>query len=130
MASRARRGSLEESQPQPGSARTAMSDADFAAFYSAVFLPLVRRATWRHRLSKEDARDIVQDAFLLALQRIDLSKNPKAWLIQVVDHLALNLQRKGHRRTILAARWYRPPDEEQEDSEQRRGSSQTGSRDE
>ena len=59
----------------------------FLRFTRRSFIPLVRRATWRHRLSKEDARDVVQDAFLLAIEKIDAAGNPKAWLIQVVDHL-------------------------------------------
>jgi DNA-directed RNA polymerase specialized sigma24 family protein len=82
-----------------------MTDADLAAFYEEIFLPLVRRATWRHGLSREDARDVVQDAFLLAIERIDAAKNPRAWLIQVVDHLSLNHQRKVLRRFQLAVRW-------------------------
>ena len=82
-----------------------MPEVDLAAFYQLVFAPLVRRATWRHRLSAEDARDIVQDAFVLAIERIDASGNPKAWLIQVVDHLCLNHSRKAQRRHLLSARW-------------------------
>jgi DNA-directed RNA polymerase specialized sigma24 family protein len=82
-----------------------MSDSEFEAFYQTVFLPLVRRATWKYRLEKEDAADIVQDAFLLALGKLDAGGNPKAWLVQVVDHLALNLQRKSSRRTKLALRF-------------------------
>ena len=85
--------------------RTAMPDDDFSALYEKVFLPLVRRASWRHGLSKEDARDVVQDAFLLAIERIDAARNPKAWLIQVVDHLALNLRRKQNRRAHLLSKW-------------------------
>jgi len=85
--------------------RRPMPDADLAAFYQEVFLPLVRRATWRHGLSREDARDVVQDAFLLAIEKIDAAKNPRAWLIQVVDHIALNHQRKVLRRFQLAVRW-------------------------
>ena len=92
---------------RPGAARTAMPDAELAAFYQEVFMPLVRRATWRHRLSKEDARDVVQDAFLLAIEKIDAAGNPKAWLIQVVDHLALNHQRKQIRRSKLLSKWSR-----------------------
>ena len=70
-----------------------------------MFLPLVRRATWKHRLSREDARDIVQDAFVLALTRLDGRGNPKAWLIQVVDHLSINHRRKAIRRAGLRQRW-------------------------
>lgn len=82
-----------------------MSEPELDAFYRRIFLPLVRRATWKHRLSKEDARDIVQDAFVLAIAKLDSTKNPKAWLIQVVDHLSLNHQRKNARRAQLAAKW-------------------------
>jgi DNA-directed RNA polymerase specialized sigma24 family protein len=82
-----------------------MPEADLESFYLQVFMPLVRRATWKHGLSKEDAADIVQDAFLLALGKLDSSRNPKAWLIQVVDHMALNHQRKAIRRARLALRW-------------------------
>ncbi len=103
MPSRVRR----ERFPGPGATapQVRMSNADMSAFYREIFLPLVRRATWKFGLSKDDARDIVQDAFVLAIDRLDSARNPKAWLIQVVDHLALNHQRKVTRRTKLAERW-------------------------
>lgn len=88
-----------------GAPSDATSEPDLGAFYRRIFLPLVRRATWKHGLSKEDARDIVQDAFLLAIARIDLESKPKAWLIQVVDHLAINHWRKTVRRAQLLAKW-------------------------
>lgn len=100
-----RAGPDDSGEPGAACAREPMADAELAAFYEEVFLPLVRRACWRHRLSKEDARDVVQDAFLVAIEKIDAAKNPKAWLIQVVDHLALNHQRKQIRRAQLVARW-------------------------
>lgn len=103
MASRARREQPPEAVATH--ARIPMSEPELEAFYRGVFLPLVRRATWKHGLSKEDASDIVQDAFLLALSKLDSAGNPKAWLVQVVDHLALNLQRKSARRTQLGHRW-------------------------
>jgi RNA polymerase sigma factor (sigma-70 family) len=74
-------------------------------FYRQFFLPLVRRAVRKQGLSMEDAGDVVQDAFILALGKLDPSKNPKAWLYQVVDHLAVNWQRKIHRRASLLAKW-------------------------
>ena len=77
----------------------------FDEFYRQYFLPLVRRATWKHRLEKEDARDVVQEAFLVALVKLDPARNPKAWLIQVVDHLSVNFQRKVDRRAKLITRW-------------------------
>jgi DNA-directed RNA polymerase specialized sigma24 family protein len=85
--------------------RVAMAETDLEQFYLQTFLPLVRRATWKHGLSKEDARDIVQDAFVLGIAKLDTTGNPRAWLIQVVDHLSINHQRKSARRAQLAARW-------------------------
>jgi DNA-directed RNA polymerase specialized sigma24 family protein len=77
----------------------------FDDFYRRYFLPLVRRATWKHRLEKEDARDVVQEAFMVALVKLDPQRNPKAWLIQVVDHLSVNFQRKLIRRAKLVSKW-------------------------
>jgi RNA polymerase sigma factor (sigma-70 family) len=78
---------------------------ELEAFYRQFFLPLVRRAVRKQGLSMEDAGDVVQDAFILALGKLDPSRNPKAWLYQVVDHLAVNWQRKIQRRASLLARW-------------------------
>ena len=103
MTSRARREQPPETAARP--ARVPMSEPELETFYRGIFLPLVRRATWKHGLSKEDASDIVQDAFLLALDKLDSAGNPKAWLTQVVDHLALNLHRKAVRRAQLSSRW-------------------------
>jgi DNA-directed RNA polymerase specialized sigma24 family protein len=61
----------------------------------------VRRATWRHRLSKSDATDVVQEAFLLALQKDFPESHAGAWLTRVVDYLAINFKRKGARRGRL-----------------------------
>jgi DNA-directed RNA polymerase specialized sigma24 family protein len=80
----------------------------FDECYRKFFLPLVRRAAWKHSLTKEDARDVVQEAFIVALAKMDPHRNPKAWLIQVVDHLSLNFQRKLVRRARLALRWTHP----------------------
>lgn len=91
-----------------GAAPGASFSADperFAEFYRQYFLPLVRRATWKHRLEKEDARDVVQEAFLVAMAKLDPARNPKAWLIQVVDHLSVNFQRKAVRRANLVTKW-------------------------
>ena len=88
-----------------GSARGPMSDADLEAFYRRVYSPLVRRATWKHHLLQEDARDIVQEAFVLALTRLKPTGNPRAWLIQVVDHLSINYRRRSFRRASLLQKW-------------------------
>jgi RNA polymerase sigma factor (sigma-70 family) len=81
---------------------------ELEVFYRQFFLPLVRRAVRKQGLSMEDAGDVVQDAFMLALGKLDPSRNPKAWLYQVVDHLAVNWQRKIQRRADLLARWDSP----------------------
>jgi len=80
-------------------------------------MPLVRRAHWQHSLSAEDARDVVQDAFVLALGKIDKAKNPKSWLKQVVDNLALNLNRKTRRRNHLLRKWAPGDDRQSEQQE-------------
>jgi DNA-directed RNA polymerase specialized sigma24 family protein len=95
------RGEAESEQICPGG----MTQSEFERFYRLYFLPLVRRTVRRHRLQFEDAGDIVQDAFVLAVARLDPSRNPKAWLYQVVDNLAANFHRKVNRRSRLSARW-------------------------
>jgi DNA-directed RNA polymerase specialized sigma24 family protein len=82
--------------------------AELECFYRQLFLPLVRRATWKHGLSKEDARDVVQDAFVLAVVKLKAGGNARAWLASTVDNLAVNFRRKGARRARLAARWLDP----------------------
>jgi DNA-directed RNA polymerase specialized sigma24 family protein len=82
--------------------------AELEGFYRQLFLPLVRRATWRHGLSKEDARDVVQDAFVLAVVKLKAGGNGRAWLMSTVDNLASNLRRKGARRARLEAHWLNP----------------------
>ena len=56
--------------------------------YRAFFIRLVRRASWKYGLSKEDAREVVHDAFVLALVKLDAERNPRAWIFSVVDRLA------------------------------------------
>ncbi len=82
--------------------------AELEGFYRQLFLPLVRRATWKHGLSKEDARDVVQDAFVLAVVKLKAGGNARAWLASTVDNLALNFRRKGARRARLEAHWLDP----------------------
>jgi DNA-directed RNA polymerase specialized sigma24 family protein len=85
-------------------------DADeFERFYHQFFMPLVRRAVRRKGLSFEDAADVVQDAFVLAVGKLDPGRNPKAWLYQVVDNLAANLQRKTLRRARLTSQFVPSP---------------------
>jgi DNA-directed RNA polymerase specialized sigma24 family protein len=75
-------------------------------FYRSLYLPLVRHAIWRHKLVTEDARDIVQDAFVLAITKMRPQGNPRVWLFNVVDNLCLNQERKLRRRTRIAAKWF------------------------
>jgi RNA polymerase sigma factor (sigma-70 family) len=91
--------------PRPVPASSKEYAPELEAFYRQFFLPLVRRAVRKQGLSMEDAGDVVQDAFMLALGKLDPSKNPRAWLYQVVDHLAVNWQRKIQRRAGLLAKW-------------------------
>lgn len=95
-----RKGAASVTAPEPG-----VDPARFDEFYLTFFLPLVRRATWKHGLDKEDARDVVQEAFMVALTKLDPNRNPKAWLIQVVDHLSANFRRKLTRRAKLTSTW-------------------------
>ena len=99
------RHTATQTAPRPLSARPEGYAPEIEAFYRQFFLPLVRRAVRKQGLSMEDAGDVVQDAFILALSKLDPTKNPKAWLYQVVDHLAVNWQRKIQRRAGLLARW-------------------------
>lgn len=94
--------------PRPVPANPEGYAPELEAFYRQFFLPLVRRAVRKQGLSMEDAGDVVQDAFILALGKLDPSRNPKAWLYQVVDHLAVNWQRKIQRRAGLLAKWDSP----------------------
>jgi DNA-directed RNA polymerase specialized sigma24 family protein len=85
--------------------RLAATPEELERFHRDFFLPLVWRVTWKHGLPKEDARDIVQDAFVLAITKLRSDGNVRAWLTQVVDNLVANHVRKGARRSSLAARW-------------------------
>lgn len=103
----------------PASPALLADPVQFEAFYRQYFLRLVRRATWKYHLEKEDARDVVQEAFVVALAKLDPKRNPKAWLIQVVDNLSANFQRKMARRSKLVSKW--SPSETARASEARLG---------
>ena len=103
---------LQEGASPRGTARRAVRQIRLAAeletFYGQLFLPLVRRACWKHGLSKEDARDIVQDAFVIAVVKLKPGENGRAWLSSTVDHLAMNFRRKGARHARLEAQFLDP----------------------
>jgi DNA-directed RNA polymerase specialized sigma24 family protein len=76
------------------------------ALYRAFFARLVRHAAWSFHLSKEDATEVVQEAFLLALVKLDASGNPISWIYRVVENIAANWKRKADRRARLLAERY------------------------
>jgi DNA-directed RNA polymerase specialized sigma24 family protein len=86
---------------------------DVEVLYSRYFLPLARRACWRYHVSPEDAFDLVQEAFALALVKMSDATNPRAWLTSVVDNLAVNHRRKSARRKELARLWLGPDRQEE-----------------
>jgi DNA-directed RNA polymerase specialized sigma24 family protein len=96
---------VRQGAPLGASPPTAIDPAELEVFYRLFFLPLVRRAVRRHGMSFEDAGDVVQDAFVLAVGKLNPERNPKAWLYSVVDHLAVNARRKTLRRARLVERW-------------------------
>ncbi len=59
----------------------------------------------RYRLSFQDASDIVQEAFVVAMKKLGHEGNAEAWFKNVVDRLSLNWQRKVQRRAFLLERW-------------------------
>lgn len=96
--------------PVPGVARLErrLSRARLAQLYVRLFDGLVRYVIWKHRRVPDDAKDLVQEAFLLALGKLVSTRNARVWFIQTLDHLALNQQRKEARRAELRARWAPP----------------------
>jgi DNA-directed RNA polymerase specialized sigma24 family protein len=100
--------------------RSLASASEIEAFYRELFLPLVRRATRRHGLSSEDARDVVQETFVIALAKMEAEGNAMTWLKKVADFVAVNLKRTRARRASLLAKWAHFEDGE-------RGVPQTGS---
>ena len=93
-------------------ARSLATASEIEAFFRELFLPLVRRAIRRHGLSNEDARDVVQEAFVVALVKMENEGNGIAWLKKVVDFIAVNLKRTANRRAGLLAKWEAPPNQE------------------
>src|SRR5215831_2492558 len=107
----ASRGRLLAGGRGPAS-REATADA-LDAIYRSFFLRLVRRASWRFGLSKEDASEVVQEAFIVALVKLDTDGDPGPWLFKTVDQIAVNWSRKAHRRARLMAHWGAHPGQEE-----------------
>lgn len=105
MPERAKSGSHSGRRGRTVRNRRRLRRQEMGDFYRRFFVPLVRRLVWRHGLSEEDARDVVQDAFLLGFVKLESFANPKAWFNQVVDHLAMNWRRKAKRHADLLARF-------------------------
>jgi DNA-directed RNA polymerase specialized sigma24 family protein len=89
----------------PAEAKSPEKPCDLESLHRDLFFLLVCRATYHYGLSKEDARDIVQEAFVLAIRKLNVNRNPRAWLYQVVDHLSRNHRRKATRRAELLEHW-------------------------
>jgi DNA-directed RNA polymerase specialized sigma24 family protein len=94
-------------------------DRAFDRIYRAFFVRLVHHAMRRFRISEEDCRDVVQDAFLVALAKVDTERNLTCWLFRTVDNLGSNWKRKVARRARLTAEWapsIGSPQHEEDDS--------------
>jgi DNA-directed RNA polymerase specialized sigma24 family protein len=92
--------------------------AQVEASYQKLSAELARRARWKHRLSKEDAKDIVQEAFSIAVVKMVSVRNARAWLEGIVDRLAVNFRRTGERRARLLKLWGPRPEDQQEEGEE------------
>jgi DNA-directed RNA polymerase specialized sigma24 family protein len=99
MKDRNRRPTLKRGMAPP--LQPAVRRLDIEAAYLKLFKDLIRRAKFKHGLSSEDASDVVQQAFLVALTRLGSVTNTRAWLSRVVDHLAVNFVRTAKRRAKL-----------------------------
>jgi RNA polymerase sigma factor (sigma-70 family) len=99
---------MEQDPPEDSPARLPrpLTPEELDDFYKRYYRGLIRYLTSRHRLSKEDAADIAQEVFLLAIEKLDPEGgNPKAWLTEVANRMAANLRRKKQRRSDLLERW-------------------------
>lgn len=67
MVDRARRPDF---QAEPRCARPRVRRRVVEAAYQKLLRSLVRRARWKHRLGREDASDVVGDAFVVALDKL------------------------------------------------------------
>lgn len=60
--------------------------------------PSMKRVAWRILRDEELARDVVQEAFIVALTHTERVDNPKHWLVRVTRNLALLAIRRASRR--------------------------------
>jgi len=82
-----------------------MPRAKIEEFYRRFFPVLVRHAAWKFSISEEDAEDMAQETFVLALLKMGAKGNARAWFFRVVDQMSVNLQRKEKRRAAILERW-------------------------
>lgn len=78
----------------------------FEAFYAHE--PLLRRVALRIVRNEETARDVVQEAFVVALTHADRVREPRRWLVRVTRNLALLSVRRRSRRARREERVARP----------------------
>lgn len=65
------------------------------------YLPRAHRVAWRLMRHRDEAEDVVQDAFLRALERIDQCEEGRPfgpWFVRIVATTAINRQRSAKRR--------------------------------
>jgi DNA-directed RNA polymerase specialized sigma24 family protein len=60
---------------------------------------------------------VVQDAFIVAIAKLDTGGDPGPWLCKTVDQIAVNWSRKTSRRARLMARWGRTDPATEESAE-------------
>lgn len=91
-----------ESDDEPGLvARVQRGDTDAYGVLVHRHLPRALRVAWRIVRHKDDAEDVVQDAFLRALERIDQCEADRPfgpWFVRIVATTAINRQRSAKRR--------------------------------
>lgn len=98
-----RRRRARHKRPRPAARHVSLERIE--ALYKELSGLLMRYASWRHGLSREDSGDMVQQVFVIALEKMESEKNAKTWLIRVLDGLAANQHRTAARRSALLERW-------------------------
>jgi len=105
----------ERAGPDDGQLVRATRRGDLGAF-EALVGRYQRQATavaFRLLNSREDAMDVVQDAFLRAYERLDTLSKPRRfgpWLLRIVSNLSLNFRRARALRRAEPLQWTDEPD--------------------
>ena len=105
----------ERGGPDDGQLVRATRRGDLGAF-EALVGRYQRQATavaFRLLNSREDAMDVVQDAFLRAYERLDTLSKPRRfgpWLLRIVSNLSLNFRRARALRRTEPLQWTDEPD--------------------